>query len=230
MTDYRFRVGTSVSIFWVLGSGALLAWKWPEALGMSPNEWGDFFAGCFAPLAFLWLVLGYLQQGQELRLSTEALRLQAEELKASVEQQRALVEVSRLQVESEREALAEERLATREAAKPKFGVESGGGSFRGDGHSTYPVTVTNAGNTACSFVCEIQYPFGRVQQLIKRPAFDRGETQRAQLEVAHPSQIEGATISMAFEDQLGNAYRAKYFVGRQSSDPHSSLRISRMDE
>lgn len=31
------------------------------------NEWGDLLAGLFAPLAFLWLVVGYFQQGQELR-------------------------------------------------------------------------------------------------------------------------------------------------------------------
>ena len=24
---------------------------------LKPNEWGDFFAGFFAPLAFLWLIL-----------------------------------------------------------------------------------------------------------------------------------------------------------------------------
>lgn len=51
------------------------------------NAKGDFLAGIFAPLAFLWLVYGYYQQGQELKQNTEALRLQAEELKNSVEQQ-----------------------------------------------------------------------------------------------------------------------------------------------
>jgi len=99
---------------------------------MSQNEWGDFLAGSFAPLAFLWLVLGYLQQGDELRLSTDALRLQAEELKNSVEQQRELVEVSRQQVESEREALAFERRLREDLSEPKFSVLGGGGAFSGD--------------------------------------------------------------------------------------------------
>ena len=34
---------------------------------MPLNEVGDFLAGVFGPLAILWLVLGFLQQGKELR-------------------------------------------------------------------------------------------------------------------------------------------------------------------
>ena len=40
---------------------------------LKPNEWGDFFAGFFAPLAFLWLIFGYYQQGQELSLQAKEL-------------------------------------------------------------------------------------------------------------------------------------------------------------
>lgn len=62
---------------------------------MPPNAWGDFLAGTFAPLAFMWLVFGYRQQGEELKQNTEALKLQAEELKNSVEQQKVLVETAK---------------------------------------------------------------------------------------------------------------------------------------
>lgn len=48
------------------------------------NAKGDFLAGVFAPVAFLWLVLGYFQQGKELKLNTEALLLQQQELKQQV--------------------------------------------------------------------------------------------------------------------------------------------------
>jgi hypothetical protein len=57
-----------------------------KALGL--NEKGDFLAGIFSPLAFLWLVFGYLQQGKELQQNTEALRLQAEELSNLVKEQK----------------------------------------------------------------------------------------------------------------------------------------------
>lgn len=46
------------------------------------HEKGDFLAGLFAPLAFFWLVLGFIQQGQELKL-------QIKELNESVKAQNA---------------------------------------------------------------------------------------------------------------------------------------------
>lgn len=64
------------------------------------NEMGDFLAGGFAPLAFLWLVFGYLQQGEELKQNTEALKLQAQELKNSVEQQKELVTIQKQEAEA----------------------------------------------------------------------------------------------------------------------------------
>lgn len=94
-------------------------------LEMTPNEFADFLAGCFAPLAFLWLVLGFFQQGDELRNSVAALQLQGEELRNSVEQQKQLVEVTREQLGLDRalkDAAAEE--AARKAA-PIFHISGG---------------------------------------------------------------------------------------------------------
>ena len=94
-------------------------------LAMKPDEFADFLAGCFAPLAFLWLVLGFFQQGDELRNSVAALKLQGEELRNSVEQQRHLVEVTREQLGLERanqDAVVAE--ATRRAA-PIFHISGG---------------------------------------------------------------------------------------------------------
>lgn len=71
----------------------------PSFKKLELNAMGDFIAGSFAPLAFIWLVFGYLQQGEELKQNTEALKLQAEELKNSVEQQRQLVEVTQAELQ-----------------------------------------------------------------------------------------------------------------------------------
>ncbi|ROR02093.1 hypothetical protein EDF72_1210 [Delftia acidovorans] len=77
--------------------------RWADLQGLSLNELGDFLAGAFGPLAILWLVLGFFQQGAELRQNSAALKLQAEELKNSVEQQAELVAVSREQLNNDRE-------------------------------------------------------------------------------------------------------------------------------
>ncbi|MDV7157183.1 hypothetical protein R3X51_19290, partial [Acinetobacter baumannii] len=67
---------------------------------MPLNEIGDFLAGVFSPLAFLFLYLGYKQnsesidlQNEELKASTKALELQVQEMRESVEQQKKLVEI-----------------------------------------------------------------------------------------------------------------------------------------
>lgn len=62
---------------------------------LKPNEWGDFFAGFFAPLAFLWLIFGYYQQGQELRL-------QAQEFANFVEEQKKLNAIHEYGINSKR--------------------------------------------------------------------------------------------------------------------------------
>ncbi|MEI1709140.1 hypothetical protein V8Q18_06280 [Acinetobacter baumannii] len=73
---------------------------------MSLNELGDFLAGVFAPIAFLFLYLGYKQnseslkiQSEELRASTKAITLQVAEMKESVEQQKVLSELQRVELE-----------------------------------------------------------------------------------------------------------------------------------
>lgn len=70
------------------------------------NEIGDFLAGVFSPLAFLFLILGYLQntkalqiQSQELKASTDALHQQAQELANNVEEQRKLLSVTQQELE-----------------------------------------------------------------------------------------------------------------------------------
>lgn len=67
----------------------VLIWltKWQELPGMAPNNVGDFLAGASAPLAFLWLVIGYFLQANELKQNSESLMQQAAEMRESVQAQ-----------------------------------------------------------------------------------------------------------------------------------------------
>lgn len=93
-----------------------------EVKALKLNEKGDFLAGIFSPLAFLWLVYGYLQQGQELKQNTEALRLQADELKNSVTQQTEQVRLTaeQLALITQKETLEIDKII--ESVKPKFSI------------------------------------------------------------------------------------------------------------
>ena len=63
-------VGIALTVLYLFVWGLVLLMIWPGAKNMGLNEWGDFFAGGMAPLALLWLVLGYFQQSEELRQNT----------------------------------------------------------------------------------------------------------------------------------------------------------------
>ena len=74
---------------------------------LPPSELGDFLSGIFAPLAFLWLVIGYIQNNksinqnnQSIQLQEKALKLQTEELKNSVNEMKEANKTSAGQLES----------------------------------------------------------------------------------------------------------------------------------
>lgn len=158
MTKFLSRLGIALTVLYLLGVCWLFEGRLPEICDLKPNEVGDLLAGVFGPLAILWVILGYFQQGQELRVNTEALRLQAEELRHSVEQQRQLVEVSREQLQVDIEAIRTEQERMREAKRPKFVfrgaqlVESGGPSWK------YAVEFINFGSSASALSLQIHRP------------------------------------------------------------------------
>jgi hypothetical protein len=97
----RTVVAGIITFVWLVGFGLWTTLWEPPVTG---NEWGDWAAGMFSPVAFLWLVLGYVQQGEELResaralhLQEKALQLQVQELSESVEQQTELARASNRQ-------------------------------------------------------------------------------------------------------------------------------------
>lgn len=126
---------------------ALVYWKWDTVPGLKLNDFGDFLAGVFGPVAFLWLVLGYLQQGRELRLSSEALRIQAEELKNSVEQQIHLVSVGREQNTAQAEALNQARRQYEQSMNARFVFYQGASLVTGT-YATCSFEICNVGADA----------------------------------------------------------------------------------
>ena len=192
---------------------------------MKPNEWGDFFGGIFAPLAFLWLILGYLQQGDELQLSTKALHLQAKELKNSVEQQRELVEVTRMQLESEREALNLEIGARREAAKPLFVIKDNGGSFSPN-KASHRISISNAGNT----VTDVHGHLENLDQNSKFDLFDIGMFARlgeihASFEITPPFPELGFILSITYVDTYGQPGEIAFGVTKRGESTNSPLQF-----
>lgn len=74
--DWRISLGVVVSAVWIAGG----VWYIRSAYAIDPTQWssldavGSFLEGVFAPLAFLWLVLGLFIQQRELANNTDAIR------------------------------------------------------------------------------------------------------------------------------------------------------------
>ena len=74
-TDWRIILGAVVTALWIAGG---LSYLWGTSPYDIPLETlGSFLEGAFAPLAFLWLVIGLFIQQKELADNTEVLRQQS---------------------------------------------------------------------------------------------------------------------------------------------------------
>ena len=74
------KIGVILTLLWTVLVAVIINSKWDDAISMKLNEWGDFLAGITAPLAFLWLIIGYMLQRKELSANTEALKFQRDEM------------------------------------------------------------------------------------------------------------------------------------------------------
>lgn len=104
MNTTRFKWGiffTALYLIFIAVISKIVGLDFPKSL----NELGDALAGIFAPIAFFWLILGYIQQGKQLEQNTkaleqqeQALQLQIDEMKEGVNQQRKLIDLQKLQI------------------------------------------------------------------------------------------------------------------------------------
>lgn len=153
----------------------VVTWSRIGALITMPlNEVGDFLAGAFGPVGFLWLVFGFIQQGDELRQGTEALKLQADELQRStqalhmqaielrnsVEQQSIMAAAALDQIEAQRAALQMQLDERDKALMANFSIRniSSGGGPQGMAKNTIRIWNEGANATDLAISFEPQIP------------------------------------------------------------------------
>ncbi len=122
--DWRIWLGLSLSIAWLL-LGAIYVSStvgWQRFVALPADELGSFLEGAFAPLAFLWLVIGYFLQQKELQQNSRALKEQAEEIHRTAEQ--AIIQ-SRQMAASELHARQETFLKVSRSVREQLGSISG---------------------------------------------------------------------------------------------------------
>ncbi len=88
LPDWRLRFSLFVTLGWVLlGTiyiSSVVGWI-PFATLDAPSL-GGFLEGAFAPLAFLWLVVGFFLQQRQLEMNTATIERQLEQMRRTAEQ------------------------------------------------------------------------------------------------------------------------------------------------
>lgn len=163
---------------------SIVFWNWEAFRQLEPNAWGDFLAGTFGPLALGWVVLGFFQQGRELKNSVETLKLQAEELANSVEQQKQMVNVSRQSIKFEQTKLETERKVRKQAIIPKFELHVERTTERFPGMDK--LILTNIGGAATSLSLDFKSKQGSGSHQ-KRSHLGKGETWTVKTQDSTPS-------------------------------------------
>ena len=210
-------VGILVTIAY-LGVGAyVLRGRLGEFQQLPLNNLGDFLAGAFGPLTIFWLVLGFLQQGEELRLNTKALEVQAEELKNSVEQQRKLVEFTK-----------DDHDAKRRAALPKFVVHSADARFPIADRTLYKARISNVGSTATELRLSFSPPLSKVAPQ-EFPALAPSGT--LSFEFEHDKQNPASQVRMviAFIDSMGTPGEAHFILRTYWSEKDTTIEFDRAE-
>lgn len=201
-----FRWGAIASITYVVGMAGY-AWYVRDGMWqMKPDQFATFLSGVFAPLAFLWLVLGFRQQGDELQNSARALWLQGEELRNSVEQQRQLVEVSREQLSSEVTARQRAEEEASRSAQPILVMPGVGGSWSGQTQDLR-FLINTAGPT-CSKV-EVHLDDAVVH---RRAVFAEGEGIEFRKRYESPRDVEPCIVRIVYTDFRGGRRSQSFSV------------------
>ena len=86
--DWRLAMGLGFTIVWIVLGYLYISniVGWGEFVQQNAPALGSFLEGAFAPLAFLWLVVGFFLQQKQLLENTKAVQLQYLEMRRSVEQ------------------------------------------------------------------------------------------------------------------------------------------------
>jgi hypothetical protein len=158
-------IGGTITLTYLVVVVVVLWGRIDSLMTMPLNEVGDFLAGVFGPVGFLWLVFGFLQQGEELRQGTQALRVQAEELRKSVEQQSIMAGAALEQINAQREKIQRQQEEREKALIADFSITTIFSGPEPQGMVKNTIRIWNEGARATDLTMSFEPPIYGVDQL-----------------------------------------------------------------
>ena len=204
------KFGLGLTAAWISIFGIVVICNVAAVGQMTLNAWGDFLAGASAPLALLWLVIGYFQQGKELRINTKALEAQQKELHLQVK------ETANLAKNSERQAMAAELLAQISKsehdrdefqkildAQPDFVAEGG--------RTSGPLVTTKIRNRGGLITdIEIEYEGPHSLDFVPATRFDTDELGQLNVKQLGDSPADSICFRITYTNRFGERHTMAY--------------------
>lgn len=232
LRQHMLQLGGVATLVYLFSFLALVWDRLGSLLSMPLNELGDFYAGAFGPVGFLWLVLGYLQQAEGLRLSTkalsiqatelqqstDALKLQAEELKNSVEQQTIMAQAALAEREERRIATEADRKRRELEIRVHFSMRTRSNGFPdSSGRVTNEIIITNDGYHAHNVVLDMQLPFEGCEPIHIR-GFEARSAKSVEVRIPHSSRplVGSAVLSYVDADDNHKVENFDYILTNQN--------------
>jgi hypothetical protein len=206
-------VAIIATTIWIASGAILVSLRIDEVKSLQLNAVGDFLAGFFSPIAFLWLVFGYFQQGEELSLNTQALELQVKELRRSVEHQRDLVDITREDLQLSKNEFERERDESIRNAQPALHFKVGSYSIGGRGIANLTAKVVNSGHPATRIL--IRSPIGEVSPK-SIVMLGRGENCSLHFDFT-ASPMQNGEFSIQYDDGIGKVHHQNIGITKDAT-------------
>lgn len=199
-----FWLGVMVSTAYFLALGLTIHFLNLQAM-RSWNEFGDFLAGAFSPVAFLWLVLGYLQQQRELQQNTEALKLQADELKNSVDQYKEMVSIAREQLLADASLIEDNKKIREIETKPDVSIKKIRWQSKNGMEYTYKIMVYSDEREARNVCILFSNGFGGVTSFSKDML--KSSMNLPEVVIKNGNVPDEVEVFISFESVIGKKYK-----------------------
>ncbi len=220
LREHLVEIGGGLTLTYLVIVVVVIWGRADTLMTMPLNEVGDFLAGAFGPVAFLWLVFGFLQQGDELRQGTKALELQAFELKNSVEQQSIMAAAATQQIDAQRAALQLQLDEIDRVNRANFVFNHGSRSASGAPGSRVETSVEVGCSGANAYDVRVVFepPIGNTA-LVELEQISQSRKSKIVLVFQNPSEDVLGFVTLSYRGADAKEREEKFVYSIRAADP-----------